>query len=154
MKNLIKDMSFTRVLVTFDYHFHEWSAYIIKKIFEPKTQFLWICFVGTVGFDKTSPRPRLGQGTLYSVGTDGSINSHLNGLDISNGLAWTDDTKTMYYTDSFPRQVYAFGYDVTIGTLSKISDFFTQKRNLTSLSYAENETNVLVPLAQQLIHWL
>ncbi|EDO36541.1 predicted protein, partial [Nematostella vectensis] len=39
-------------------------------------------------------------------------------VTISNGLAWSNDGKTLYYVDSIPRTVSAFDYDVASGNLS------------------------------------
>ncbi|XP_061175705.1 regucalcin-like [Saccostrea echinata] len=60
--------------------------------------------------------PRIGN--LYSLDLDGSLRTLVKGVGISNGLAWTEDTKTMYYIDSTPRQIYSFDYDVVTGELS------------------------------------
>jgi len=38
--------------------------------------------------------------------------------EISNGIVWTDDHKTMYWTDSAIPQVFGFDYDVTTGAIS------------------------------------
>ena len=72
-----------------------------------------------MGLEKIPAQPIRHQGTLYSVEKDVSLKAHLTDIDISNGLAWTDDTKTMYYIDSFPRHVYAFDYDIATGEMSK-----------------------------------
>ena len=60
-----------------------------------------------------------GQGSLYSLGRDEGIRKHLSGLDISNGLAWTADNRTMYFADSMPHKVYAFDFDIEAGTICK-----------------------------------
>lgn len=60
-----------------------------------------------------------GQGSLYSFSTDNKIVKHVDNIDISNGIDWTDDNTVMYYIDSVPREIYAFDFNLTEGTLSK-----------------------------------
>ncbi|KAH3815732.1 hypothetical protein DPMN_144263 [Dreissena polymorpha] len=56
---------------------------------------------------------------LYNLELDGSVRKHMDVITISNGLAWTDDNRTMYYIDSIPRKVWAYGFNLTTGTMSK-----------------------------------
>jgi sugar lactone lactonase YvrE len=56
-------------------------------------------------------------GCLYSF--DGKTLSRLlTGIRISNGLAWSPDSKTMYYIDTPTRQVQAFDYDLASGRIA------------------------------------
>ncbi|XP_050402142.1 regucalcin [Patella vulgata] len=57
-------------------------------------------------------------GSLYSYGVDGTIQTHETKVTISNGLAWTQDNKTMYYIDSTPRKVYVYDFDLASGKMS------------------------------------
>ena len=57
-------------------------------------------------------------GALYSVSTDGKISRLLKGLRISNGLAWSPDGKTLYFTDTPTREVKAFDYDLRTGEVA------------------------------------
>lgn len=62
---------------------------------------LW---AGTMAIDETP-----GRGALYRV--DGSgITRMLEGISISNGLAWSPDGATLYYIDSPTRRVDAFDF--------------------------------------------
>ncbi|XP_046575366.1 regucalcin-like [Haliotis rubra] len=66
------------------------------------------------------------QGSLYSLDADGSVKKHISNISISNGMDWTDDNSVMYYIDSIPRQVWAFDFDITAGTISNqrtVADF-------------------------------
>ncbi len=63
--------------------------------------------------------PERQMGSLYSLERDGTFRSHLTNIDISNGLAWMSDNRTMFYIDSSPRKVYAFDFDMEAGELSK-----------------------------------
>lgn len=50
-------------------------------------------------------------GNLYCLDLDGSLHTLVRNIGISNGLAWNEDEKTMYYVDSTPRQIYRYSYD-------------------------------------------
>jgi sugar lactone lactonase YvrE len=55
-------------------------------------------------------------GALYSL--DGAqVTRLLDGIRISNGLAWSPDLSTLYYIDTPTRQVKAFDYDLSSGRL-------------------------------------
>ncbi|NKQ58694.1 SMP-30/gluconolactonase/LRE family protein [Amycolatopsis sp. K13G38] len=56
-----------------------------------------------------SERP--GAGSLYRLGTDGTVTTVLTGVTISNGLVWSPDGGTAYYVDTPTRRVDAFDYD-------------------------------------------
>ena len=56
-------------------------------------------------------------GTLYSLSAGGQARKLLTHVRISNGLAWSPDSKTMYFIDTPTRQVMAFDYDPDAGTL-------------------------------------
>ena len=72
-----------------------------------------------MGLEKKAAVVEKHQGALYSLELDGSVRKHKDGVTISNGLAWTDDNRTMYYIDSIPRKVWAYDFDLTTGTMSK-----------------------------------
>ena len=59
-----------------------------------------------------------GGGALYRLERDGHVELVLDGLTISNGLAWSPDGRTMYLVDSGPGVIHAFAFDGTRGTLS------------------------------------
>jgi sugar lactone lactonase YvrE len=56
-------------------------------------------------------------GALYSF--DGTKTARLlDGVTISNGLAWSVDYKTFYYIDTTTREVKAFDYDLKTGAIA------------------------------------
>jgi D-xylono/L-arabinono-1,4-lactonase len=56
-------------------------------------------------------------GKLYLIETDGSVSIQDEGIQLSNGLGLSPDTKMLYYADSTMRRIYA--YDVAAsGSLS------------------------------------
>lgn len=59
-----------------------------------------------------------GAGSLYRLDKDNSIHKMLDGVTVSNGIAWTKDKKTMYYVDSPLRRIDAFDYNDADGSIS------------------------------------
>jgi sugar lactone lactonase YvrE len=56
-------------------------------------------------------------GALYSF--DGKqVTRLLDGIRISNGLAWSPNDKTFYYIDTLSREVKAFDYDLVTGQIA------------------------------------
>ena len=58
------------------------------------------------------------RGRLYRMEHDGSITLLLEGIGCSNGMGFTPDGKSMYYTDTGKREIYLFDYAVETGSLS------------------------------------
>lgn len=59
-----------------------------------------------------------GVASLYRVNRDKTVHKMLDGVTVSNGIAWTKDRKTMYYVDSHLRRIDAFDYDDTDGAIT------------------------------------
>ena len=57
-------------------------------------------------------------GRLYRLDTDGSIHEILDKIGCSNGMGFTLDQKSMYYTDSQAKKIYLFDYDQSTGSLT------------------------------------
>lgn len=70
-------------------------------------------WVGTMAVDGTRKA-----GALYCLDTDMKIRKMLDGVSISNGLAWSSDNKVMYYIDTPEKQVFSFDYDIETGNIS------------------------------------
>ena len=75
---------------------------------EPAGRFL----AGTMDMNEKDP-----VGTLYSFDGNQAV-PLLNGVTVSNGLAWSPDYKTLYYIDTPTREVKAFDYDVATGQIA------------------------------------
>ena len=58
------------------------------------------------------------QGSLYRIEPDLQVTAVRSGVSISNGLDWSPDGRTFYYTDSTTRCVDAYDFDVSTGDLS------------------------------------
>ena len=71
---------------------------------------LW---AGTMSVDETE-----GAGSLYRVTASDSITRQVDSVTISNGLAWTADSSTVYYIDSPTRRVDAFDFSAESGEIS------------------------------------
>jgi len=68
----------------------------------------------------------LGDGSnnnLYRLDPDGSLHTMETGLTTSNGIAWSPDNKTMYFTDSMPRMIYAYDFDAATGAIENRRPF-------------------------------
>ncbi len=57
-------------------------------------------------------------GTLYRLNTDRSVERILTGVTISNGLQWSRDGSTVFYSDTGTGRVDAFDFDADTGTFS------------------------------------
>lgn len=55
-------------------------------------------------------------GHLFRVGLDGRVDALVDGVATSNGLAFSPDQRTMYWTDTQAQVIWAFDYDVSTGT--------------------------------------
>lgn len=63
-------------------------------------------FVGTMD-EATLSRP---SAALYRLNPDGSTKRMLDGLIVSNGLAWSADGKTMFHSDSKAQKLFCYDY--------------------------------------------
>jgi sugar lactone lactonase YvrE len=70
-------------------------------------------WAGTMAYDGAP-----GAGSLYCLEADRVVRKVLDGVTISNGLAWTDSARLMYYIDTPTRRVDVFDYDIATGDLS------------------------------------
>jgi len=62
-------------------------------------------WAGTMAYDQA-----LGAGALYRLGGDGRARMMLDGVTVSNGLAWSLDGHTMYYIDTPTQRIDAFSF--------------------------------------------
>jgi sugar lactone lactonase YvrE len=71
-------------------------------------------WAGSMAYDEAP-----GAGTLYRLDGDGSVRAMVERATISNGLGWSPDGRTMYYSDSGPATVDAFAFDPVSGSLGE-----------------------------------
>lgn len=76
---------------------------------------LW---VGWIAQDRTNA------GTIHRIATDGTSEPAIDEVYASNGLAWSPDNRTMYFTDSQSGTVWAAEFDFVLGTLGRRREFF------------------------------
>jgi len=65
-----------------------------------------------------SPSDKYPFGKLFCVQTDGAIQILDEGFHLANGLGFSPDGRTLYFTDSVARLIYAYTYDRVIGRTS------------------------------------
>lgn len=70
-------------------------------------------WAGTMAYNQAA-----GAAALYCLDTDGAVTEVLNGVTISNGLAWSRDGDTMFYIDSPTQRIDAFDFTLSTGTIA------------------------------------
>lgn len=75
---------------------------------DPKGRFV----VGTMSLGESYQ----GEAALYIIEKDASSRVLLPNITLSNGLAWTEDGRTMYYIDTPTKKVGKYAYDLEKGT--------------------------------------
>jgi L-arabinonolactonase len=83
------------------------------------------CFwAGTMNeVDVVSP-----DGSLYRLDPDESIHTMEVGIAISNGIGWSPDNRTMYYSDTIRQVIWAYDFDPSTGDISNRRPFVEIKR--------------------------
>ncbi len=72
----------------------------------------------------------LATGALYCLLEDHSVRKTLSKVMVSNGLGWSPDDKTMFYTDTGTKTVSAFDYSASTGRIKNrrtVADFLQPK---------------------------
>ena len=62
-------------------------------------------------------------GDLYRLDVDATVTTVVEDVDIANGMGFTADLETFYFTESEARRIYAFDYDRETGALSNRRTF-------------------------------
>ena len=65
-----------------------------------------------------------GLGILYRFDPDGTWHVADTGFDLPNGLEWSRDGQTLYFTDSHKGEIYAYDFDPGKGEISNRRLFF------------------------------
>jgi sugar lactone lactonase YvrE len=55
---------------------------------------------------------------LYRLDPDLSLHTMETGITVSNGIGWSPDNRTMYFTDSRIHMIYAYDFDLASGTIT------------------------------------
>ncbi len=69
-------------------------------------------WAGTMALDH-----RDGAGALYRLDTDLSVHRMVDDISISNGLDWSQDSRTMYYVDTHTQRIDRFDFDPASGAI-------------------------------------
>jgi sugar lactone lactonase YvrE len=69
-------------------------------------------WVGTMNNVTRAP-----EGVLYRLDPGGRLTPQAGGIQIPNSLAWSPDRRTMYFSDSLERTIYAFAFDDRMGSM-------------------------------------
>ncbi|WP_020041029.1 SMP-30/gluconolactonase/LRE family protein [Salipiger mucosus] len=64
-------------------------------------------------------------GILYRFDPDGTWNVADTGFDLPNGLEWSRDGRTFYFTDSHKGEIYAYDFDAASGAIENRRLFFS-----------------------------
>lgn len=75
-------------------------------------------WAGTLAIDTTP-----GHGSLYRLDPDGRCHLMDIGFHISNGMGWSPDDRTYYFTDSGSRTIYAYDFDLDSGMIANRREF-------------------------------
>ena len=76
---------------------------------------LW---AGTMTYDGQEPI-----GNLYRLDTNGQVTRHASEVLLTNGMGWTTDHRTFYYTDTMRHVIYAYDFEPETGLISKRRNF-------------------------------
>jgi sugar lactone lactonase YvrE len=57
-------------------------------------------------------------GCLFRFDADGTVRSMDTGFKLSNGLGWSPDDRTLYFTDFGQSTIFAYDYDATTGAIA------------------------------------
>lgn len=58
------------------------------------------------------------EGVLFRLNGDLTLHKVIDGVTIPNGISWTPDSRTMYFTDSPSRCIMSYPYDPDTGDVS------------------------------------
>jgi len=83
----------------------------MKRFNDVTADFHGRVFAGTIGRDNSS-------GGLHRIDPDGSSRLLFRGTGVSNGMGFSPDGRTFYWTCSTTRKIFAFDYDPTTGEIS------------------------------------
>ncbi len=67
--------------------------------------------------------------SLYRLDVDGSVHKIDTGFGIPNGTDWSLDGKTMYFTDSTAKTIYAYDFDVQTGAVENRRPFIVTEED-------------------------
>ena len=98
--------------------FFDWNTGHIEKVAEPEASLPSNRFndgkcdpAGRLWVGTMSCAMKANQGSLYCLDASLKVQRILDGVTVSNGLAWSADGRTLYYTDTLTHRIDAFSFD-------------------------------------------
>lgn len=85
-------------------------------------------WAGTMGEERVNGKTVRGRGSLYTF-QNKTVTKHLGEIGISNGLAWNEKLKKMYYIDTFKSCVEEYDFDIENGKISNGKSIFNLTEN-------------------------
>ncbi|GAB7523768.1 SMP-30/gluconolactonase/LRE family protein [Paraburkholderia sp. 2C] len=127
-------------------HFYDFDAQTVRLIADPESDDPETRFndgkvdrrgrfvAGTMAYDFDRYDADRGQrptrsGGLYQLGTNGKLTCLDRGISCSNGPCWSPDNRTLYFTDTYDRLMYAYDYDIETGAATN-RRVFASARNM------------------------
>jgi sugar lactone lactonase YvrE len=105
--------------------FFDWNTGQLEQIAEPEASLRGNRFndgkcdpAGRLWAGTMSCALKANAGSLYRLDASLNIQRMLDGVTVSNGLAWSADGRTMYYTETLTHRVDALNFDPRIGAIS------------------------------------
>ena len=102
-------------------HIYDPEAHLPANRFnDAKTDRKGRIWAGTMSLDASMP-----SGSLYRFDSPTSATAVDGGFQVSNGLGWSPDDKTFYFTDTALGTVFAYAFDLESGAISKKRAFLS-----------------------------
>ncbi|WP_179443413.1 SMP-30/gluconolactonase/LRE family protein [Rhodococcus sp. ACPA1] len=79
--------------------------------------------VGRFVFGSMDPLEDSPTGKLYSYSPDGSLAVLDEGITVSNGPCWSPDGRTLYFSDTWSGEIWAYDYDLDTGKVANRRTF-------------------------------
>lgn len=79
--------------------------------------------------------------SLYEFSGGSDFKQMFHGVNVSNGLGWSPDSKSMYYTDSGKKLIYKFDFDLESGQISNkriLINFWNESGNPDGMAIDKN----------------
>ncbi|KZF26206.1 hypothetical protein L228DRAFT_235308 [Xylona heveae TC161] len=79
------------------------------------------------------------EGVLFRLDPDLTLHRMIKKVSIPNGIGWSADDKTMYFTDSPSGNIYAYDFDAESGSISNRRVFFHAEDGIEPDGFAIDE---------------
>lgn len=83
------------------------------------------------------------QGVLFRLDPDGQLHRVLTGITTPNGMSWSRDNRTMYFTDTQEKTIFTYDFDEATGAITNRKPFFTVEGGGGPDGHAQDENGNL-----------